>query len=171
MDYFELFKIEVDLFPDEAELKSNFYALSRKYHPDINQVSDPEAYMEIMEMSGRVNTAYKTLANLDSRLKYILDLHQQLEDKNEALPDDFLMEMMELNEEMMEAAMNDDKKAAMVKQLDDREEKTLNVLKTTWSQRNTTELDMSTLEKLKSSYYQRKYLLRIRKNLNSFADA
>lgn len=171
MEFFELFDIAPDLFPDSSELKSKFYALSRKYHPDINQVNDPEAYLAVMEMSGKVNTAYKTLSNLDSRLKYMLDQHQMLEDKNEALPPDFLMEMMELNEEMMEATIDEDKKKALIEQLDTLEEDTLKVLQTAWQSRNSETLEALTLEKIKTCYYQRKYLLRIRKNLNSFAGA
>lgn len=169
MKYFELFDIAIDLFPDETEIKNKFYRLSRQFHPDIHTTNDTESYLKTMEMSGLVNKAYKTLTNLVERLKYILDEHKQLEDKNEVLPPDFLMEMMELNEEMMEARMDEDKKTALLQQLDSREKNTTEQLQLIWNQRNTEMLDSTTLTKLKSSYYQLKYLLRIRKNLNSFA--
>ncbi len=169
VNFFKLFDIPIDLFPDQSVIQSTYYILSKKYHPDINQAADPELYFEILEMSGKVNTAYKTLTDFDQRLNYILNEFGVLEGQKEDLPPSFLMEIMDLNEAIMDIDENEEKRANLIKQITQLEEDNLENLKEIWQNINPDDPDMKQLNRLKSCYYQRKYLLRIRENLNSFA--
>ena len=169
MNYFELFEIPIDLFPEESEIRAKYYQLSKKYHPDINQAPDPEAYMQLMEMSGRINTAYKTLIDFDQRLKYILEQHNALNEENEQLSPEFLMEMMELNERISAATTNEDNYKQILDELEAADQNSIAALRSIWSGLSSTEILPKELAELKAHYYQRKYLLRIRQNLNSFA--
>ena len=171
MTYFELYDIPVNLFPDAKALKMKYYELSKKYHPDINQGLDTEAIENTLEMSGRINTAYKTLTDFDQLLKYILDLFEVVMDPNEALSPEFLMEMMDLNETMMEVAADDEKKVELLSNLTDRERTLADKARESWTRIDADTPNADLLHELKEVYHQRKYLLRIRKNLNSFAGA
>mgnify|MGYP000665949234 CR=1 FL=1 len=166
MNYFELFDMPLDLFPDEKKLKINYYKLSKRYHPDINQSSDPASHMEVLEKSGEVNAGYKVLSQLNLRLKYILELLSVEMNANEELPPEFLMEMMDLNEVVMEAAGDDEKRQKALDELSARDAQIVDKLRTVWNETNARQMDEEQLKKLKSLYYQQKYLLRIRKNLN-----
>lgn len=103
MNYYEFFELPVSLEVDLKHLKQLFYNNSKKYHPDFFTLESPEAQLEALNKSTLNNEAYKTLSNFDLRVKYFLELHDQLEPEGEnQIPQDFLMEMMELNEQMME---------------------------------------------------------------------
>ncbi len=57
----------------------------------------------MLERSSVVNKAYKTFSNDDDTLKYFLEIKGLLqEDEKYELSPQFLMEMMELNEQLME---------------------------------------------------------------------
>ncbi len=103
MDYFEFYGLPESFYPDEKKVKAKFYEFSRKYHPDFHGTAAPEKQREILELSTQNTNAFKTLSNFESRLAYILEKHGLTGEttKNE-LPPDFLMEVMELNEKLME---------------------------------------------------------------------
>src|SRR5919199_5414174 len=112
MNYFELYDIPVSFLPDQKQLKQKFYELSRKYHPDFYTQENEFEQSEALELSSQVNKAYKTFQNRDETIKYVLQLKGLLEEEEKYnLPADFLMEMMDLNEQMMEAKMEDDSAA------------------------------------------------------------
>lgn len=94
-NYFEIFDLAVQFNLIENTLKQKYYELSRSVHPDINneQSSDLDA--------AEINKAYKILSKFESRSQYILELNQIQENKDLKDPA-FLMEMMELNEEIEE---------------------------------------------------------------------
>ena len=59
--------------------------------------------MEILELSTLNNEAYKTLSDFDKRMKYILEIKAVLDEEGKnQIPQDFLMEMMDINEQLME---------------------------------------------------------------------
>ncbi len=103
MNYFELFEIPVSLQIDKATLPKKYFELSRKYHPDF-YTSAPEAEQaEMLEKSSMVNKAYKTLQQPDELIKYVLQLKGLLQEEEKYdLAPDFLMEVMEINEELMD---------------------------------------------------------------------
>ncbi|HEY6502982.1 MAG TPA: Fe-S protein assembly co-chaperone HscB [Chitinophagaceae bacterium] len=103
MDYFELFEIPVQLKVDIAPLHKKFFELSRKYHPDyfVNNTSDAQA--EALERSALLNKAYKAFKNPDETIKYVLQQKGLLEEEEKyELPPDFLMEVLEINEQLMD---------------------------------------------------------------------
>jgi molecular chaperone HscB len=103
MNYFELYEIPVSLKPDQQLLRKKFYELSRKYHPDFYGNATPDEQAEILEISSEVNKAFKTLSNPGETIKYLLQQKGLLkEEEKYQLPPDFLMEMMELNEQSAE---------------------------------------------------------------------
>ena len=103
MNYFELFEIPVQLKVDIASLPKKFFELSRKYHPDYF-VNDPaETQAEALEKSAMLNKAFKTFQNPDETIKYVLQLKDLLEEEEKyELPPGFLMEVLEINEQLME---------------------------------------------------------------------
>jgi molecular chaperone HscB len=104
MNYFELYDIPVSLRPDSKVIKQKFYELSRKYHPDFFSNATEEEQAEVLEKSSAVNKAFRVFSNPDETIKYVLQQKGLLEEEEKyQLPPDFLMEMMELNEQSEEA--------------------------------------------------------------------
>ena len=102
-DYFTLFDIKVTFRPDLDALKRQFYKLSREFHPDHFTLESDEKQEEVMQISGFINTAYKVLSDDNARMKYILELNHLLKStENEALPQSFLMTMMDINESIFD---------------------------------------------------------------------
>jgi len=112
MNHFELFEIPISLNPDKEQVKQKFYSLSRKYHPDFYTQENEFEQSEALEKSSQVNKAFKVFQNPDETIKYVLQLKGLLEEEEKySLPPDFLMEMMEFNEQMMDAKMEQDSEA------------------------------------------------------------
>src|SRR3954466_6443593 len=60
-DYFSFFGLPRKLNVDPAALEREFYALSRKLHPDIYAGRNTQEQEWSLEQSSRVNDAYRTL--------------------------------------------------------------------------------------------------------------
>jgi molecular chaperone HscB len=103
MNYFELFEIPVQFRVDITSLHKKFFELSRKYHPDyfINDKSDIQE--EALQKSAELNRAFNAFKNPDETIKYVLQQKGLIEEEEKyQLPPDFLMEMMEINEQLMD---------------------------------------------------------------------
>ncbi|HVP54097.1 MAG TPA: Fe-S protein assembly co-chaperone HscB [Candidatus Eisenbacteria bacterium] len=122
VDYFTFFGLPWKLNLDTAQLERDFYALSRKIHPDINaRLSGPEQEWSL-EKTSQLNDAYRTLKDPISRTVYLLRLQGvQLEEqsktateearktgaaKKQVVPPDLLEEVFELNMQLEELRMN-----------------------------------------------------------------
>lgn len=104
MTYFQLFEIPVQLKVNTSVLAGKFFQLSKKYHPDYYIKESIEAQTEALEMSSQLNKAWKTFQNPDETIKYVLSLKNLIEEEEKyELPPDFLMEVMEINEALMDA--------------------------------------------------------------------
>ncbi|HMU46054.1 MAG TPA: Fe-S protein assembly co-chaperone HscB [Chitinophagaceae bacterium] len=104
MTYFQLFEIPVQLQVNTSELAGKFFQLSKKYHPDYYIKESAESQAEALEMSSRLNKAWKTFQNPDETIKYVLSLKNLIEEEEKyELPPDFLMEVLEINEALMDA--------------------------------------------------------------------
>ena len=102
-DYFAFYGLPETFLPDEAVLKRLYYAKSRETHPDFHATSSPDNQAEMLRQATLNTDAYRTLAHPDQRMAYLLRQHGLLEEgKQEQLPPDFLMDMMDLNEQLME---------------------------------------------------------------------
>lgn len=100
MNYFELYNLPVSLQPDQVLVRQRFYELSRKYHPDFFSNASDDEQAEALERSSAVNKAFKVFTNPDETIKYVLQQKGLLEEEEKyQLPADFLMEMMDLNEQ------------------------------------------------------------------------
>ena len=107
MNYFELFEIPVQLKVDKSSLYKKFIELSKKYHPDYFATQADEKQAEVLEISATLNKAWKTFQNPDETIKYVLQSKGLLEEEEKfQLPPGFLMEMMEINEQLTEAKMD-----------------------------------------------------------------
>ena len=161
MNYFELFDIPVSLRVDKQLLGKKYFELQKKYHPDFHSLADDEMKEETLEMSSQINRAYKTFLNEDATIKYVLQLHQLLEEEEKyQLPPAFLMEMMELNEELMEG---NEGTRAKVETLKNEIYEAVKPVIDNYKEAVTTEKE---LLQVKNYYYQKKYLNRISGQLN-----
>ena len=104
MNYFELFGLPISFQINQQELKRKFYSLSRKFHPDFVAQENENDKNTALEISSQINKAYKTFQQPEETIKYVLQLKGLLEEEEKyQLSPDFLMEMMELNENLEEA--------------------------------------------------------------------
>jgi molecular chaperone HscB len=161
MNYFELFEIPVALQVDPSSIQKKFYELSRKYHPDYYAQSGEAEQLEALEKSSMVNKAYKTFQNPDQTIRYVLQLHKLIEEEEKyQLDNEFLMEVMEINEELMDV----DEEAGLKKtrekanQLLDRIYEDIRPLVESYNDSKATKED---LLKVKDYYFRKKYIYRI----------
>lgn len=113
VDYFMFFGFPRKLELDTSALEKEFYALSRRLHPDLFAQSDPQERQWSLEQSSLLNDAYRTLKDPIKRTEYLLHLEGvALEEqskqatekaratgelKKQAVPPDLLEEVFELN--------------------------------------------------------------------------
>jgi len=172
MNYFEFFKIPVSFNLNEAELKKAFYSNSKKFHPDFFTLESKEKQMEVLELSTLNNNAFKTLSNFDKRMKYILELKEVLgEEGKNKIPQEFLMEMMEINENLMELEFDFDKNnfdeiQNSLKKLESILLEEVNPYIENYNDAAPKEVE---LDAIKNYFLKKRYLLRIKENLNKFA--
>lgn len=172
MNYFEFYKIPISFKVDEEGIKKQFYRYSKEYHPDFYTLESEEKQAEVLQLSTLNNEAYQTLSNQDRRMKYVLQLKGTLEEEgNNKIPQDFLMEMMEINEALMELEFGFDQVAydTVLQQLKSLESALYNDIESiieNYDDKKTTE---SELLAVKDYYLKKRYLLRIHENLNKFA--
>ncbi len=164
MNYFELFGIPVQLHVDKASLPVKFFALSKKYHPDyfINRPEDEQ--VEALERSAQLNKAFKTFQTLDETIKYVLQLKGLLEEEEKyEMPPDFLMEVMEINEQLMnEGQLAIGSGQLAVEKLQTEIYAPVKEIVEGYKEGVTTEKE---LLQVKEYYYKKKYLDRIREQI------
>jgi len=101
MDYFQFYNIPLKFQIDKDLLRLGYLENSKKFHPDFYVNESESAREAVLIQSTFNNNAYKTLNNDHLRMKYILELEGVLvEGEKESLSQDFLMEMMDVNEEI-----------------------------------------------------------------------
>ena len=172
MNYFEFFELPVSPNIDEEALKRRFIVNSKKYHPDFYTLSGPDEQDEALERSTLNNQAFRVLSDPDQRLRYLLELRGALaEEGQNQVPQDFLMEMMEINEALMELEFEDDpnirqKVEGLVDQLEMDLHGTIQPVLDRYEDKTAGEAELSAL---RDYYLKRRYLLRIRENLSNFA--
>jgi molecular chaperone HscB len=175
MNYFEFFNIPLSFTIDQGALKKAYYANSKKFHPDYHSLSNETQQAWALEQSTLNNRAYTVLSNDDLRMRHVLEIKGLLGDESEVppLPPDFLMEMMDINEAIMDLQMDFDA---------DRYQSTLNAVETMEKQLQDSLTPVLTnyvddgrheedLKIIKNYLLKNKYLLRIRENLSTFASA
>ena len=153
MNYFELFDLPVSLNVDKSKLAKKYFELQKKYHPDYFTQATEAEQEEALEKSSAVNKALKILKDKDSTIKYLLQLKGLLEEEEKyLLPPDFLMEVMELNEELTaESAMA----------INDFEKDIYSGVQSIIEQYDAAAITTAELLKVKEYYFKKKYLQRI----------
>ena len=173
MNYFEFFEIPVSFFPDEADLRQRYLKNSKLYHPDFHTLAPAAQQSEVLEKSTLNNQAYLTLADFEKRLKYILELKGVLEENKNELPNEFLMEMMDINEAIMELEFDFDEavyRDALAKAADI-ENELLTAVKPAMESYVDGTSSIASLDIVKDFFLKKRYLMRIKENLNKFAPA
>jgi len=113
VDYFTFFGFPRKLELDTTALEKEFYALSRRLHPDVFAQSAKQERAWSLEQSSMLNDAYRTLKDPIKRTEYLLRLEGvALEEqskqatetaratgelKKQVVPADLLEEVFELN--------------------------------------------------------------------------
>jgi molecular chaperone HscB len=101
MDYFEVFGLPRLLNIDLRALEKTFHELSRKYHPDYFSTAPAEEREQALRMTALLNDAYRTLRHPVRRTDYLVKLEGFKPDGSK-VPQSFLMEVFEINEQMEE---------------------------------------------------------------------
>src|SRR5437660_1757061 len=121
VDYFTFFGFPRKLNLDTAALEREFYALSRRLHPDMSAQADSQERNWSLEQSSVLNDAYRTLKDPIKRTEYLLRLEGvELEEqsksateqarasgqvKKQVVPPDLLEEVFDLNMQLEELSM------------------------------------------------------------------
>ena len=174
LTYFELFDVDISFQLDEQVLKTKYYKLSRKWHPDFFTQESLERQVEVAIMSEKINQAYKVLSDKESRFKYILELHGKIGGPdNQVMPADFLMEMMDINETIMELQLDFDQQRydVVLSEIQTFENELNSGVVSDVEQYDGGNKSDEVLEKIKDYYLKSKYLLRIKENISTFAHA
>jgi len=161
MNHFELYQIPISFKPDQALVKKRFYQLSRQYHPDFFANDSTEEKEKVLAISAQVNKAYQVFQDESSLIKYIL-LEKGLlqEEEKYQLSPDFLMEVMDLNELLMDADDPSTKQSIQdsINQLQNTIYEPVKTVIANYQEGISTEKE---LLQVKEYYYQKKYLDRI----------
>ena len=118
MNYFEVFSLPQKLAIDTAALEKQFYAMSRRLHPDRFASRPAAEQEEALKQSSLLNDAYRTLKDPILRTQYLLKLEGvELEEQSKAatdearatgvekkqvVPPELLEEVFELNMQLQE---------------------------------------------------------------------
>src|SRR2546422_1398235 len=121
VDYFTFFGFPRKLNLDTAALEKEFYALSRRLHPDMSAQAESQEREWSLEQSSQLNDAYRTLKDPIKRTEYLLRLEGvELEEqsktateaaratgqvKKQVVPPDLLEEVFDLNMQLEELKM------------------------------------------------------------------
>jgi len=162
MNYFELFDIPIQLKVNAASLSGKFFELSRKYHPDHFANENEQAQAEALEMSALLNKAWKTFQNPDASIKYVLQLKGLLEEEEKyELPPEFLMEVIEINEGLMDDVIDPELEKKIITLQSEIYEPVKEIVE---SYQETAIADKELLQ-VKEYYFKKKYIDRIRLQL------
>ncbi len=174
MNHFQFFDLPVSFYLDEKDLKKRFLINSKKYHPDFYTLESAEKQVEVLDLATQNNNAYKTLSDFDARMAYILQLKGMLDEEGKNnIPQDFLIEVMEIQESIMELEFGFDEAAFQIAKgrVADLESELAKSIEPILRSYNDKTIKKGELNQIKDFYLKKKYLLRIKENLNRFAPA
>lgn len=110
MNHFELFGLPIQYQLDGSLLSNQFRELQRQFHPDNFSTASERDRLMSVQKAAQINDAYQVLKQPISRVEYILALHDiDIRSEQKTLQDPlFLMEQMELREELEEINSEDE---------------------------------------------------------------
>lgn len=115
MRFFELFQLPIDFNIDLNSLTERYREVQKKVHPDhFANAGEREKLLSIQKTS-EVNDAYETLKNPMTRAEYMVAEHGfDVRHEQQTIRDGmFLMQQMELREELEEIESADDVETAL----------------------------------------------------------
>ena len=166
-DYFTFYGINAAFGIDLSDLRARFIEKSKTYHPDFHSDKSKEEQDEILELSTYNNQAWKTLSDPVQRTAYVLRLNDKMPEEGQArVPQDFLMEIMDINEALMALEMAPDEAKrenilTEIAHLDQDLDKKMKKAQDAWDQSQ----DADTLDQVCAIYLKQKYLLRMKERL------
>jgi len=161
---FEFFNLTPSLWVDTKQLRQEFLNKQRSAHPDFGDNGSNDSEL--------ANIYYEILKEPISRLKSLLDHYSNCQLNQNMLDASFLMEMMELNDEIEQAVAGDQSSRESAENqliaIDQEIKQEFIQLMQKWT---TSEFNLQTMTKdqwnLHALWYQKyKYWLRLRKNLD-----
>lgn len=115
MNHFELFGLPSQFKLDGSLLSSQFRELQKRFHPDNFATGSERDRLMAVQKAAQINDAYQVLKNPISRAEYILaEQGVEIRGEQQTMQDPmFLMEQMELREELEEIADSTDPESAL----------------------------------------------------------
>ncbi len=157
MNYFDLFGIPITLKVDKSALAKKYFELQREFHPDFFTQADETDQQLALEQSAQINKGLKILQQQHTTIQYVLQLRGLVsEEEKYSLPPDFLMEMMELNEKLVEEDAE-----SLKKEVAQFEDSLYEQVKDIIENYQNDSISVEKLQKLKEYYFKKKYLQRI----------
>jgi molecular chaperone HscB len=160
MNYYELFELPISPVVDKNGISKKYFELQKKFHPDFYTNETEDDKENALTQSAAINKGFTIFSNKEKTLEYFLQLKGIIAtDEKYNLPPDFLMEMMELNEDL-DAETNIEEKVNAY------EQDLILEVESLLSTENSALLTENDFQKLKAYYYKKKYLKRILERLD-----
>jgi len=103
MNYFELFELKMAPVVDKTRVSKKYFELQKKFHPDFFSNGTEAEKEDALSQSAEINKAFQIFQQDDKTLEYFLRVNGKVfTDEKYELPADFLMEMLDLNDLVME---------------------------------------------------------------------
>ncbi len=115
MNHFELFGLPSQFQLDGSLLSSQFRELQKRFHPDNFATASERDRLMAVQKAAQINDAYQTLKHPVSRAEYLLaENGVEIRGEQQTMQDPmFLMEQMELREELEEISDSQDPEAVL----------------------------------------------------------
>ncbi|MGP8306340.1 co-chaperone HscB [Vibrio sp. YIC-376] len=115
MNHFELFGLPSQFQLDGSLLSSQFRELQKRFHPDNFATASERDRLLAVQKAAQINDAYQVLKNPISRAEYILaEQGMEIRGEQQTMQDPmFLMEQMELREELEDIAGSSDPESVL----------------------------------------------------------
>ncbi len=115
MNYFELFGLPNQFQLDGSLLSLQFRELQKRFHPDNFATASERDRLLSIQKAAQINDAYQVLKNPITRAEYMLSVHNyDIRGEQTTMQDPiFLMQQMELREELELLPSNPDPESAL----------------------------------------------------------
>lgn len=122
-NYFELLGVAVGWQPDQRLIADNYRRLQAETHPDRFASASEVDRRRAVQLSSRLNDAFHTLKHPVKRAAYLLDLAGHTVNTDSLTFDDpmFLMQQMELREQLSACRQAEDPEQALEALMDEAE--------------------------------------------------
>lgn len=157
MNYFELFGFKEAPVIDKSLVAAKYFELQKQYHPDFFTKGTSEEQEQALKFSADINKAFSIFRDEQRTIEYFLQVKGAIAaDEKFALPSDFLMEMMEINE-----VVSDGNNVQAEQVVGEYEAKLINEITPVLKNYEQNAESPEQLQLLKAYYYKKKYLNRI----------